>query len=170
MDTTTLFLCIIIALILSGTLAYLFWMQKKEANHPSVPNNNHPQHTQLQLQAYERLILLCERIALPNVLTRLNIADLTAKEVQQLWIAEIKKEFEYNVTQQIYVTAKAWDAIKKLKDQNIYIINQVSVMLPESATAMDLSKRILDYIIKENIAQLHELVSAAISAEAKTIL
>ena len=36
----------------------------------------------LQLQAYERLVILTERVALPNIVSRANQPGLTAREMQ----------------------------------------------------------------------------------------
>src|SRR5687768_5563754 len=68
----------------------------------------------LQLQAYERLVLLCERIAMPNLISRVNRPDLSAREMQIFLIETIKQEYEYNASQQIYVTEKAWEAVRNL--------------------------------------------------------
>ncbi len=80
----------------------------------------------LQLQAYERLVMLAERIAIPNLVSRTNVSGMAAKEMQLLLLESIKQEYEYNATQQIYVSPVAWGAVKNLKDQNMLIINQGS--------------------------------------------
>ncbi|WP_315822981.1 hypothetical protein [Paraflavitalea speifideaquila] len=125
---------LIIALTLGGTLAYLFWKQRKEAKQAQearkktekVEATQTTATKQLQLQAYERLILLVDRIALPNLISRLNEPGLTAREMQAGLIHNIKGEFEYNVTQQMYVTQEAWEAVCNLKDQNMLIVNQIT--------------------------------------------
>ena len=89
-------------------------------------------HTRpLQLQAYERLVMLAERISIPNLVSRANQQQgLSARQMQLLLLESIKQEFEYNTSQQIYVSPVAWDAVKNLKDQNMLIINQVGSTLP----------------------------------------
>ena len=52
----------------------------------------------LQLQAYERLVLLTERIALPNLISRLNQPGISAYEMKLILTENIKQEFEYNST------------------------------------------------------------------------
>src|SRR5678816_4931261 len=64
----------------------------------------------LRLQAYERLVLLAERVALPNLISRLSQPGLSAREMQFLLIESIKQEYEYNSSQQIYVSETAWNA------------------------------------------------------------
>src|SRR6476646_1719139 len=80
----------------------------------------------LRLQAYERLVLLSERISLPSLISRVSIPGVSAREMQLLLIEAIKQEYEYNVTQQVYVSTTAWNAVRNLRDQTMLIINQVA--------------------------------------------
>ena len=179
-STEELLWALAIAIVLGGSLAYLFWKQRKEANVDKPLNKGNQKTTiptavgtspfQLQLQAYERLILLAERISLPNLINRLNSQGLSSKEMQGLLTETIRQEFDHNITQQIYVSAEAWDAVKNLKEQNIYIINQVSSFLPPDATAVDLNKSLLEMILQNPKASLHGVVAEVLSYEAKKVL
>ena len=124
----------------------------------------------MQLQAYERLTLLVDRIALPNLISRMNQSGISAREMQMLLIQTIKQEFDYNITQQIYVSAAAWNAVKSLKEQTMLIINQYASTLPQEATGADLNKLLLEYLMNDPKGNLHELVSEAISYEARKLL
>ena len=124
----------------------------------------------LQLQAYERLVMLAERIALPNLVSRVNTSGMSAKEMQLLLLESIKQEFEYNTTQQIYVSPVAWEAIKNLKDQNMLIINQVAATIPPEATGIDLNRRFLEFAMTERKATLHTIVLEALNYEAKKLM
>ena len=124
----------------------------------------------LQLTAYERLSVLVERIALPALITRVNEPGLSLKEMQMLLTQNIKQEYEYNISQQIYVSSDAWNAIKNLKEQNLLIINQIANTLPPNATGLDLNKKLLDFSLHDKRGSLHELVSEAVSFEAKKIM
>lgn len=125
---------------------------------------------QMQLQAYERLILLTDRIALPNLISRVNQSGASAREMQYLLTQSIKEEYSHNITQQIYVSADAWTAIKNLKEQNMLIVNQLANLLPSNATAMDLNKILLEYVMTDKKGTLHDVVSEVLSYEAKKIL
>lgn len=124
----------------------------------------------LQLQAYERLVLLTERIALPNLISRLNLPGISAYEMKIILTENIKQEFEHNSTQQLYVSPVSWDAVRNLKEQNIMVVNQVAGTLPPTASAADLNKRILEIIMAQPNGALHELVSQALNFEAKKLM
>ena len=124
----------------------------------------------LQLQAYERLVLLTERVALPNLISRLNQPGISAYEMKIILTENIKQEFEYNSTQQLYVSPVGWDAVRNLKEQNIMTVNQVASTLPPTASAADLNKRILEIIMSQPNGALHELVAQALNFEAKKLM
>jgi hypothetical protein len=182
MDSTLLIAAIVFAVLLAAILAWLLIRQRRQmkelekkaagknhaasqaADTTSIPSR------QLQLQAYERLILLTDRIALPNLIHRAHQPELSAREMQSLLTLSIRQEFEHNITQQLYVSAEAWDAVRNYKDQNMLIINQVGSFLPEGATAADLNRQLLDLLMQNPKASLQNIVSEALSYEAKKLL
>ena len=173
--TNEFIIAIVIALLLAGALAYLIWKQRKEVKKEeekpaAVESVGGIPIRQMQLQAYERLILLTDRIALPNLISRVNQPGLSAREMQSLLTLSIRQEFEHNITQQIYVSAEAWDAVRNFKEQNLLIINQVGSFLPEEATGIDLNKHLLDLLVQSPKASLQSVVSEALSYEAKKLM
>ena len=162
---------IAIAVLLAGTLAFLFWKQRQEVKRGVKETSSPTVNTkQLQLQAYERLILLADRIALPNLISRVNQQGLSAKEMQSTLVQNIRQEFDHNITQQIYVSNEAWEAIRNFKEQNQLIINQVASFLPETASGHDLNKSLLELVMQNPKASLHAVVAEALSYEAKKLM
>jgi hypothetical protein len=162
-----MFFTVLIGILIAGLAGWLIYLQRKVQATEKSANN---QHSGLQLQAYERLTLLTDRIALPNVISRCNIAGIGARDMQELLTKQIRDEFEYNISQQIYVSPEAWKSLKNLKDQNLLIINQIARSLPENASGLDLNKSILHLIMNDSKADLHNLVSEALSYEAKKLM
>lgn len=128
-----------------------------------------PENKRLQLQAYERLAVFAERAGLKNLITGSDVHGQSAAIMHGVLIENLKSEYDYNVSQQIYVSKEIWDAVTKLKDQNIYIINQLAAMLPTQANSLDLSKRILEYSMSQN-SELNTIVLDAIQHEAKNVM
>jgi len=126
--------------------------------------------TPLRLQAYERLVLLTERMALPNLISRLNQPGMSAIEMKIILTENIKHEFEYNSTQQLYVNQSSWDAVRNLKEQNIMLINRVASSLPIDASAADLNKKILELVLSQPDGALHNLVLKELNHEAKKLM
>ena len=178
MDSTFLIIAIVFAVLVAGALVFLF-LRQRAAQKTARPA---PQHTpltdtpgvipsrQLQLQAYERLILLTDRIALPNLISRVNTPGLSARDMQSLLTQSIRQEFEHNITQQIYVSTEAWAVVRDYKEQNLMIVNQVASFLPEEATGTDLNRALLDLLVQNPKASLQNVVSEALSYEAKKLM
>lgn len=123
----------------------------------------------LKLQAYERLTLYAERSSLKNLVSRTPASGLNVVDLQLALIDTLRSEYEYNVSQQIYLTSDMWKAVVNLKDQHIYIINQLAATLPSQANGIELSKRILEYAATAN-SDLSTIVLEALRYEAKKVL
>jgi len=172
MDLTQMFLIAgVLLAVIAGVYIFFYMKDKKSVNKKEKTEGKETNASlQLRLHAYERLVLLADRIALPNLISRVNQPGMSAREMQLLLIQSIRQEFEHNVTQQIYVTADAWNAIRNLKEQNMLIINQVASYLPETATGMDLNKSLMEVLMENPKASLHNIVSDALSFEAKKLI
>ena len=177
MDSTYIIIAVVFGLLVAGTLVYLMLKQRKEMKaletaHATPPADaaGGPSTRQLQLQAYERLILLTDRIALPSLIARVNTPGLSARDMQSLLIQSIRQEYEHNITQQIYVSNEAWGVVRDYKEQNQLIVNQIASFLPEEATGADLLRALLDLLVQNPKASLQNVVSEALSFEAKKLL
>ena len=172
MDSTLLIIAIAFAALVAGVLVFLFLKQRREikAVRAAQPGGTDTGTRQLQLQAYERLILLTDRIALPNLVQRLNQQGVDARDMQSLLTQAIRQEFEHNITQQIYVSAEAWEAVRNYKEQNLLIVNQVSSFMTPEASGVDLNKHLLDLLVQNPRASLQNIVSEVLSFEAKKLL
>lgn len=167
--TFTNTLLAILAVLAILLLVYFILRNQKKAA-PPLPVKEKFETTSLQLQAYERLVLLTERIALPNLISRLNQPGISALEMKIILTENIKHEFEYNSTQQLYVSPVSWDSVRNLKEQNIMVINQVSGSLPPTSTATDLNKKILEVVMSQPQGSLHEMVLQTLNFEAKKLM
>jgi len=143
------------------------FMKMKEAIRERMGINN--ESLKLKLQAYERLTVFAQRAGLGNLVGRMPVAGESAANLHAAMITELKNEYEYNASQQIYVTPEIWNAVSKLKDQNIYIINKLAAGLLPEARAVDLSKYIIQYSLTQN-AELNTIVLDAIQFEAKKLM
>jgi len=123
----------------------------------------------LRLQAYERLTLFAERASLKNLVSRTASDGMTVVDLQIALCDALRSEYEYNASQQIYVTPPMWKAIGNLKEQHIFIINQIAATLPSRAHGVELSKRLLEYVATTE-GELSGKVLSALQFEAKRLL
>lgn len=172
MDTKEVFFLIISLTTLAGVmLGGYFTLQRLSQLKTDILSlkGNNTEGSQMKLQALERLSLFAERSGLKNLVERLNDGQKSAAEMHHLLTETLRSEYEYNMTQQIYVSPEVWHAVTRLKDQNIYIIHHITSNLPPGASGSDLCKMIVEYSITPN-AEMNTIVLDAIQFEAKKIL
>ena len=163
----------IIVILLVVLLLAIIWLLTEFSsfkNDFGEKKSENPETLKLRLQAYERLTLLSERISLQNLISRSHDSSLSARQMQMALVDLIKQEYEYNISQQIYVSPEVWKAVNNLKEQNIYVVNQLATTLPSQASGLDLNKQIIDFLINNPKASLHNIVLEAINFEAKKIM
>lgn len=97
----------------------------------------------IRMQAYERLVLLLERIEPAGLLVRTNLPGMNASQLQSALIQSIRSEFEHNLSQQLYVSTKAWEMVRNAREETIKRINTSAMKLTPEATSTDLASLIL---------------------------
>ncbi|MCX6279804.1 MAG: hypothetical protein NT004_17175 [Bacteroidetes bacterium] len=140
-------------IVLFGGAFFLLWYYLKKTR-KEVPVISHPAENNvlvpLRLQAYERFVMFLERIHPSNLVMRLNNPDLTALQLQSLVVRAIMEEFDYNLSQQLYISNSLWELIKNSKEETIALINQASSQLPEGSMSGDLVKNVFSIAISKS--------------------
>ncbi|KQS33684.1 hypothetical protein [Dyadobacter sp. Leaf189] len=105
----------------------------------------------LRLQAYERMCLFLERITPSNLLLRLVPSAMSALELQQVLLQEIRDEYNHNVAQQLYMSTHAWEQITNAMNETVAVINQAATEVPAEAPPSDLAKKIFSHVIEKEV-------------------
>lgn len=146
-----LLMFILPALLVFLTAFYMlkrFFENEEKKRIMEMRKQSHSATIPMKLQAYERLVLFLERIALESLLVRVHRNDISARIFQAELLTSIRSEFEHNVSQQIYISKNAWELIKHAKEEVIKIINIASGNVKDDADSVTLSKTILDITAK----------------------
>ncbi len=96
----------------------------------------------LRLQAYERIVLLLERISPNNMVMRLHRPGMKASDLHAEMLKAIRSEYEHNMTQQMYMSHGAWEVVKSAKEETLKILNSTYGRVKEGASAIDYSQEI----------------------------
>lgn len=115
--------------------------------------------TPLRLQAYERIILLLERITPSNLIMRVYRRDITSAEFQVTLLQSIRDEYEHNLSQQIYVSEASWELTKNAKEEIIKIINTAATSVPDGASSADLSQVIIEKTLELKEMPTHKAIA-----------
>jgi hypothetical protein len=103
--------------------------------------------TPVKLQAYERVVLLLERISPESLVMRINKPDLSAQQLHGVLINTIRSEYEHNLSQQIYMSNEAWQMVNNARSSMVRMINTVASEIPPTATGSELSRQIIETMI-----------------------
>jgi hypothetical protein len=103
----------------------------------------------LRLQACERIVLFLDRIAVNNLILRINRPEMSALQLQSALVGTIRDEFEYNLSQQLYISAKAWEMVKNAKEETIRMINTASMKSSENAPSSEMIRILLELVLAE---------------------
>ncbi len=87
----------------------------------------------IRLQAYERMALFLERISIPNLVVRVSPKNADKNDYEHLLIRTIEKEFEHNLSQQIYMSDECWNIIKAAKSATIQTIRKAAMSTSDSS-------------------------------------
>ncbi|MCX6284605.1 MAG: hypothetical protein NTW31_10265 [Bacteroidetes bacterium] len=98
----------------------------------------------LKLQAYERIVMFLERIQPANLVMRVQRSEMNVPELQLAMIKTIREEFDYNLSQQVYISSTAWEMIKNAREESISIINRAAGQLDPLDPAPALIRVIFD--------------------------
>jgi len=115
--------------------------------------------TPIRLQAYERIVLLLERITPSNLLLRVSGSGHNATDYHRLLLTEIRNEFNHNMSQQVYMTEQAWQLVKRAREEVVNLINKSYQEMPDKSKGTDLAKRILESILTDEVDPTSRAIS-----------
>ena len=159
----------ILPAIVTGLVAYYFFNSfLKQGNHEkklAILAAKKKESLPIKLQAYERMLLFCERINPVKMLLRIQPIGDDKNDYLQLILKNIEQEFEHNLVQQIYISDQCWNVIIASKNAVINKLRQVS---ETSNSANDLRENmLLDY---SKIVPPTDTAIAFIKSDVKNLL
>ena len=135
------------SLIMLAALYYIvggFFRKSENHQKMKIVRGNQKLITPLRLQAYERLVLLLERISPESLVMRTNYPARTSEQLHTELLQSIRAEYEHNLSQQLYVSMEAWNSVRNAKNYTITLINNAAKDVDVNAPAIELSRKILD--------------------------
>ena len=97
----------------------------------------------IRLSAYERLVLFLERTSPDEIFNREMESDMSSFELQIKLLRVIREEFEHNVSQQVYVSPQAWQAVVDAKNNVMQLINICATQVNATDKAINLAQTII---------------------------
>jgi hypothetical protein len=99
-----------------------------------------------RVDAYQRAVLLMERIHPNSLVMRLNNPGLPAAAMQIKLLDSIREEYEHNIAQQMFISVDAWNMVKKAKEETVKIVNLAGRQMEPTSNGMDLAGKIFEIV------------------------
>lgn len=99
-----------------------------------------------RVDAYQRAVLLMERIHPNSLVMRHNNPGLPAAALQMQLLEAIRNEYEHNIAQQMFISQSAWELVRNSKDETVKIIHLAGQQMEATSTGMDLSSKIFEIV------------------------
>jgi len=100
----------------------------------------------MRIDAYQRAILLLERIHPNSLVMRHHNPGLPAMALQAKLLESIREEFEHNIAQQMYISPGTWEMVRQSKDETMKIINLAGQQMNATSVGMDLAAKIFEIV------------------------
>ena len=142
---------ITIGLLTIAALAVLryYFSHKKQPFQPQSGSEEKRIILPLRLQACERIVLLLDRMAVNNLIMRINRPEMNALQLQAALVGAIREEFDYNLSQQLYLPTRVWEQVRNAKEETIRLINTASMKMSENAPSSEMVRVLLDLVLAE---------------------
>ena len=125
--------------------------------------------TVTRLQAYERLILLLERIEPSQMVPRIHRPGVSASVFLRDLKQTIREEYEHNLTQQIYVSSTSWNKLDESRNAVNQLIDLAYQKVGEAGTGVQLSSVLFEILSRAGVSPTADAIET-LKAEARQLL
>lgn len=145
-----LLLILVILIPTSGMLILTYFFLKKNSEkaiidlQSQLKKDRQKHFLPMRVDAYQRIVLLMDRIHPGNLVMRLHNPAKPAKMLQTELLSAIREEFDHNISQQLFVSPQAWELVRNAKEETIKIINLAGSQTDITATGTDLAGKLLE--------------------------
>jgi hypothetical protein len=147
MDSNTLLIIIFLGAILVFSLAVVvvIFGNRQRPSDPVLAQASQSTSTeivQLRLKAYERLVIMLERMTPSKLVMRMNEGAPNGSQLQLRLMKAVRDEFEHNISMQIYVSNECWGRVCAARDEILQLIQVATLQAGPKGSALELSKQI----------------------------
>ena len=135
----------VILIICFTTIGFLFIYRlkfqkktKEENSHQKKRiNNSNELNINLRMQAYERLTMLLERTDPCRLVLLIDKSEKDINKIELALLNSLVSEYEYNISQQVYVSDNLWNMITISKNKSAAIISSVKNSLSKNSNGTE---------------------------------
>ena len=148
METWVMILIAIIpAIVVGGVVIYIvkqFLERDQQQRAYRLKENARNTLLPVKLQAYERMVILLERVRINNLVMRVHKPGMNAQYMQAEMVKTIRSEFEHNLSQQLYVSNTAWKMVILAREEMLQMLNLAGKEVSGEDSATAYSQKLLE--------------------------
>jgi len=129
-----------------SVLMYLFnaWIKHRErAWMFTLKQDNNKALAPLRISAYERIIVMLERITPQAMVMRVSATSSNAAFLHIDLAKALREEFEHNISLQMYVSDECWSKVRRAKDETGELYKVAFTRVKADSTASEYAREIL---------------------------
>jgi len=116
---------------------YKLKFQKKIEKKIEKKTKKNEVNINLKMQAFERLTILLERTEPYRLLSLIDKSEKDLDKIELTLLNSLVSEYEYNLSQQVYVSDNLWNLVIISKNKSVAIISSVKSSLSNKSNGLD---------------------------------
>lgn len=143
---------ILVLLLIPTILILVFWRsqlineKKEDVNSAKIAilTEKNKITLPLRITAYERLIVMMERFKPTGLVMRTNKGGMNSFQMQLELLSAVRKEFEHNISMQMYVSDISWELVCKAKEETSDIVKKAASIHGANESVVKLNTEIIN--------------------------
>jgi hypothetical protein len=131
---------------LISVLIYLFntWIKHRERSWMfALKQDNNKALAPLRISAYERIIVMLERITPQAMVMRVSANSSNAAFLHIDLTKALREEFEHNISLQMYVSDECWNKVKRAREETGELYKVAFTRVKADSSAAEYAREIL---------------------------
>jgi hypothetical protein len=147
--TPSLILLMLEILAVGGVISviiYLFnvWIKHRERSWMfTLKQDNNKALAPLRISAYERIIVMLERITPQAMVMRVSATSSNAAYLHMDLTKALREEFEHNISLQMYVSDECWSKVKRAREETGELYKVAFTRVKADSSASEYAREIL---------------------------
>jgi hypothetical protein len=147
--TPSLILLMLEILAVGGVISviiYLFnvWIKHRERSWMfALKQDNNKALAPLRISAYERIIVMLERITPQAMVMRVSATSTNAAYLHMDLTKALREEFEHNISLQMYVSDECWSKVKRAREETGELYKVAFTRVKADSSSSEYAREIL---------------------------
>lgn len=129
-----------------SVIIYLFnaWIRHRERAWMFIlKQDNNKAMAPLRISAYERVIVMLERITPQAMVMRISASSTNAAYLHMDLTKALREEFEHNISLQMYVSDECWSKVKRAREETGELYKVAFTRVKADSSAAEYAREIL---------------------------